>query len=114
MSKTEPPSKSELLQDLFLSLQRSIRRLRQEAEDLHQSLSISGEEALSTALPRMTRLEGLIRDCQKVEKTLVEHTPQDDKKQLGLDLAAARAEISRRLDCLRSARTAEISDSEPE
>lgn len=110
MSQTDPPPNSQSLQDLFQSLQRSILRLRHEAEELQQRLAASGEEALSAALPRIAKLEGLIRDCQKVEKTLVEHTPEGRADQLGLDLVAARAEISSRLDRLRTAQRAEQPD----
>ncbi len=103
MSQTEPHSKSQTTQDLFQSLQRSIQRLRQEAEELQQRLADDGAKALNSALPRIAKLEGLIRDCQKVEKTLVEQYPQETCDQQGLDLAAARAEISCRLDRLRRA-----------
>lgn len=103
MSQTEQPPKTQTTQDLFQSLQRSILRLRQEAEDLQERLASSEEEALNAALPRIAKLEGLIRDCQKVEKTLVEQNPQETCDQQGLDLAAARAEISCRLDRLRRA-----------
>ncbi len=107
MSQTEPHSKSQTTQDLFQSLQRSIQRLRQEAEELQQRLADDGAKALNSALPRIAKLEGLIRDCQKVEKTLAEQNTQGATDQLGLDLAEARAEISRRLDRLRSSQGAE-------
>ena len=110
MSQTEQPPKTQTTQDLFQSLQRSILRLRQEAEDLQERLAACGEEALNAALPRIAKLEGLIRDCQKVEKTLVEQNPQETCDQQGLDLAAARAEISSRLDRLRRAFAAENPD----
>lgn len=110
MPQTEPTHQTQNTQDLFRSLSRSIQRLRQEAEDLQQQLAVSGEEALNGPLPRIAKLEGLIRDCQKVEKTLVEHTPQGLEDQQGRDLAAARAEVSSRLDRLRATAGAESTD----
>lgn len=88
--------------DLLQSLQQSILRLRQEAEELRAQLACDGAEALAGTLPRIAKLEGLIRDCQKVEKTLVEQNDHSACDQSGLDLAAARIEISCRLDRLRA------------
>ncbi len=110
MSQTEPTLQTQTTQDLFQSLQRSILRLRQEAEDLQQLIATSGEEALATSLPRIAKLEGLIRDCQKVEKTLVEHSPTEAGDAQERDLAAARIEISCRLDRLRAAYRSENPD----
>lgn len=89
--------------DLLLSLQQSILRLRQEAEELRERLAGEGEKALAGTLPRIAKLEGLIRDCQKVEKALVEQNDHGLSNRSGLDLDAARTEIAGRLDRLRAA-----------
>lgn len=88
--------------DLLHSLQQSISRLRQEAEELRERLAGEGEEALTATLPRIAKLESLIRDCQKVEKALVEQCDHGSPERSQLDLDAARIEISRRLDRLRA------------
>ncbi|WP_333693786.1 recombinase [Phaeobacter italicus] len=83
---------------LLMSLHDSIERLRQEAEAMLYRLQCdSDEEALST--PRIAKLESLIRDSQKVEKTLVEQS-HDHQAAAGLDLDAARNEIESRLSRL--------------
>lgn len=103
MTKTEQAPQAQNTGDLLLSLQRSILRLRHEAEELQQRLAAEGDAALTASLPRLAKLESLIRDCQKVEKTLVENSTQGASDQSGIDLATARIEISSRLDRLRSA-----------
>ncbi|WP_083100645.1 hypothetical protein [Pseudophaeobacter leonis] len=110
MTKTEPDPQVQSTGDLLLSLQRSILRLRHEAEELQQRLAAEGDEALTAALPRLAKLESLIRDCQKVEKTLVENSTQGAPDQSGIDLATARVEIISRLDRLRSALGADETD----
>ncbi|MCD9147682.1 recombinase [Pseudophaeobacter flagellatus] len=110
MTQTEPEPKAQGTVDLLRSLQRSILRLRHEAEDLQLRLADSGEAALSATLPRIAKLEGLIRDCQKVEKTLAEQNDQGTHDPYAIDLAAARIEISRRLDRLRASLAADNPD----
>ena len=57
--------------DLLRSLQASILRLRHQAEHLRQQLERHGVEAVEEAEHRqVAKLDSLIRDCQKVEKTL--------------------------------------------
>lgn len=104
MTKNEPDPRVQRTRDLLRSLQGSILRLRHEAETLQLRLAAEEDVALAANLPKITKLEGLIRDCQKVEKTLVEQTDPDTS---GLDLDAARAEIRSRLDRLRAARATE-------
>jgi hypothetical protein len=110
MTKTEPDRQVQSTGDLLLSLQRSILRLRHEAEELQQRLAAEGDEALTAALPPLAKLESLIRDCQKVEKTLVENRTQGAPDQSGIDLATARVEISSRLDRLRASLAAGEAD----
>jgi len=90
--------------DLLRSLQTSILRLRQKAEQLRERLEDLGPDALDEGEQRqVAKLDGLIRDCQKVEKTLAEQTQGAEAQDSGLDLDAARDEISRRLARLRAA-----------
>lgn len=107
MTKNEPDPRVQRTRDLLRSLQGSILRLRHEAETLQLRLAAEEDVALAANLPKITKLEGLIRDCQKVEKTLVEQTDPDTSEHSGLDLDAARAEIRSRLDRLRTARATE-------
>lgn len=95
----------EATRDLLRSMQQSILRLRQELEHLRLRLAQEAGESLSPPLPQITKLEGLIRDCQKVEKVLVEQN-KPIHSESELDLEAARVEICSRLERLRHARDA--------
>ncbi|EBA16171.1 hypothetical protein RSK20926_20635 [Roseobacter sp. SK209-2-6] len=94
------------LRDLCQSLQRSILRLRQEAESFHDRLSQEETDAISGPTPALNKLEGLIRDCQKVEKFLAERNALTLAETTELDLDAAKHEIRDRLARLRAARDA--------
>lgn len=102
MIQTELDPQVETTRDLLRSMQQSILRLRQEVEQLRLRLAEEQGETLTGPLPQITKIEGLIRDCQKVEKFLVEQNKLSDAN-TGLDLDAARAEICSRLDRLRAA-----------
>ncbi|WP_293575253.1 recombinase [Phaeobacter sp.] len=94
--------------DLLTSLHNSIERLRIGAEDMLLRLQADDDSDGSTA-PRIARLESLIRDSQKVEKTLVEQC-QHQQPADGLDLIAARHEIESRLARLAASQpTTELS-----
>lgn len=102
MTQTELDPQVEATRDLLRSMQQSILRLRQEVEHLRLRLAEEQGETLAAPVPQITKVEGLIRDCQKVEKFLVEQNKLSDTNS-GLDLEAARAEICSRLDRLRVA-----------
>ncbi|MDE4172650.1 recombinase [Phaeobacter sp. PT47_59] len=90
--------------DLLRSLQESMLRLRNHAEYLRHELEENGPEVLEGRdKQQVAKLDSLIRDCQKVEKTLAEQTQSATADDTGLDLERARAEITRRLDRLRAA-----------
>ncbi len=93
--------------DLLRSLHDSILSLRNEAEALREQLR--AEDAVNPetggAKPQINKLETLIRDCQKVEKTLVEQSAliTDASTQTPTyDFDAVRAEIDSRLARLRA------------
>ncbi len=95
--------------ELFRSLQRSIRDLRQMAEDLRLRIGTGGEADLTRNARDISGAEALIRACQKMEICLVEQ----QYKQAGivqggyaLDLERARDEIGCRLARLRACRDA--------
>jgi len=91
--------------DLLRSLQDSIMRLRNTAEALREQLEAEQEIGGEISTPQLTKLEGLIRDCQKVEKTLVAQSSQfASLADTGpsLDLDALRADLRCRLATLRT------------
>lgn len=90
--------------DLLRSLKASILRLRQKAEELREQLERLGPDALEEGEQRqVAKLDSLIRDCQKVEKTLAEQTQGTNGTDNGINLDEARAEVTRRLSRLRAA-----------
>ncbi len=95
--------------DLLRSLLRSIQQLRQEVECWHEMLSdsLDLDPELMAQRPPVGKLESLIRECQKVEKTLVEQLRDaratDNDSGIGFDASAARAELMERLDRLQDA-----------
>jgi len=91
--------------DLLRSLQDSILRLRNEAEAMREQLEAEGEVDGTISKPQIIKLEGLIRDCQKVEKALVVQSSQFTALAGAgpeLDLTAIRADIRCRLAHLRA------------
>lgn len=97
--------------DLLRSLQESIHRLRNAAEELREQLETTGGDEATGARAQISRLEGLIRDCQKVEKVIAEQSTEFArmlKSEHELDLGAARAAVERGLSRLRAALAAEL------
>ncbi|WP_241483467.1 hypothetical protein [Leisingera sp. ANG-DT] len=97
--------------DLLLSLQDSIHRLRKEAEELREQLETTGADEMTGAKSQVRKLEDLIRDCQKVEKTLAEQSTDVArllKSEHELDLVAARAAVELGLSRLRAALAPEL------
>lgn len=97
--------------DLLRSLQDSIHRLRNEAEELREQLETTGGDDTTGAKGQISKLEGLIRDCQKVEKVIAEQSTEFTrmlKSEHELDLVAARAAVERGLACLRAALAPEL------
>ncbi|MBT8152548.1 recombinase [Epibacterium ulvae] len=93
--------------DLLRSLHDSILTLRNEAEALREQLR--AEDAINPdtggVKPQINKLETLIRDCQKVEKTLVDQSAliTDASTQTpAYDFEAVRVEINSRLARLRA------------
>ena len=108
MTTPDPADDHRPVRDLLRSLQASLLRLRNEAEGLHDSLMQNGAVALTQGeRQQVAKLESLIRDSQKVEKLIAERTHDTAAGDAELDLEEARAEICRRLDCLRAAAVAE-------
>lgn len=92
--------------DLLRSLQDSIHRLRNEAEALRAQLDAEGADEVTGAKGQISKLEGLIRDCQKVEKVIAEQSTEFARmlrSEHELDLGAARREVESRLTGIRSA-----------
>ncbi|WP_240931847.1 recombinase [Parasedimentitalea denitrificans] len=91
--------------DLLRSLQDSIQRLRNVAEALREQLEADQEVGGDISKPQIAKLEGLIRDCQKVEKTLVAQSSQfASLAETGpsLDLDQLRGDLRCRLATLRA------------
>ncbi|MBY6065800.1 hypothetical protein KUW17_03555 [Leisingera aquaemixtae] len=97
--------------DLLRSLQESMHRLRNAAEELREQLETTGGDESTGANAQISRLEGLIRDCQKVEKVIAEQSTEFArmlKSEHELDLGAARAAVERGLSRLRAALAPEL------
>ncbi|WP_235899698.1 hypothetical protein [Tritonibacter aquimaris] len=92
--------------DLLRSLHDSILALRNEAETLRAELAAQHDINPETAgvKPQINKLETLIRDCQKVEKTLVDQNNliRTDAPTAAYDFESVRAEIHSRLARLRA------------
>ena len=93
--------------DLLRSLHDSILLLRNEAETLRAELRAEHAVNPETAgvKPQINKLETLIRDCQKVEKTLVDQSTlisDAHNSAPTYDFEAVRAEIHSRLARLRA------------
>lgn len=100
-----------LTADLLRSLQESMHRLRNAAEELREQLETTGGGEATGAKAQIGRLEGLIRDCQKVEKVIAEQSTEFArmlKSGHELDLHAARAAVERGLSRLRAALAPEL------
>ncbi|MBK0327004.1 hypothetical protein I5535_06805 [Rhodobacteraceae bacterium F11138] len=90
--------------ELFQSVEDSLRKLRQQAEDLYAQLKAGEETDLVDGSKRVAAVERLIGTCQKVETSLVEQQRKQEGIVRGgyaLDMDAARAEIGCRLARLR-------------
>lgn len=91
--------------DLLRSLQESIHRLRNAAETLRQQLEADGAEEAAGGKSQISKLEQLIRDCQKVEKVIAEQSTEFAdmlKSENQLDLDAARRDVESRLSSIRA------------
>ncbi|WP_291731640.1 hypothetical protein [Leisingera sp. F5] len=97
--------------DLLRSLQDSIHRLRNEAEELREQLDAQGADEAAGAKSQIGKLEQLIRDCQKVERLLAEQSTEFArmlKSEHELDLGAARTAVECGLSRLRAALAPEL------
>lgn len=97
--------------DLLRSLQESIHRLRNEAEALREQLETNGIDEVTGTKGQVSKLEQLIRECQKVERVLAEQSSEFAdlfKSENELDLVAARAAVERGLSGLRAALDPEL------
>jgi chromosome segregation ATPase len=111
--QTPAPDRGDLLKrqvlytaDLLRSLHDSIHRLRNEAEELRTQLELNGADEVTGAKAQISKLEQLIRDCQKVEKVIAEQSSDIAgmlKSEHELDLDAARAAVAGGLSRLRAA-----------
>ncbi len=97
--------------DLLQSLQESIHRLRNEAEELREQLETNGADETTGTKGQVSRLEQLIRECQKVERLLAEQSTEFArmlKSEHELDPVAARAAVELGLSRLRAALDPEL------
>lgn len=116
--KVQEPDRGDLLKrqvlytaDLLRSLHESIHRLRNEAEELRAQLELNGADEVTGAKAQISKLEQLIRDCQKVEKVIAEQSSDIAgmlKSEHELDLDAARAAVEGGLSRLRAALSQEL------
>ncbi|KIC17518.1 hypothetical protein [Leisingera sp. ANG-Vp] len=86
--------------DLLRSLQDSIHRLRKEAEELREQLETTGADETTGVKSQVGKLSELIRDCQKVGKTIAEQSADFDrmlKSEHELDFDAARKDVESRM-----------------
>ncbi|EEW57125.1 hypothetical protein [Tritonibacter mobilis] len=100
MTAQTPEELIEISSDLLRSLHDSLRRARRISEDYLAQFEAEQDINPDTALlkPQIAKLDGLIRDIQKVEKTLVDRKDAPGAaRMVAFDLCAARDEIERRL-----------------
>jgi len=106
MTAQTPEELVQISSDLLRSLHESLRRARRLSEEylLQFEAQVEVNPDTSRLKPQIAKLDGLIRDIQKVEKTLVDrdHIP-GAARMVAFDLRTARDEIERRLAGLRSA-----------
>ena len=104
MTVITPDEQESRTDELLQSLQRSIRELRQNLEDLTKRVQAGEEADLQTGNKQVQAVEGLVRTCQKVEANLVEQRCRKIGIVQGgyaLDLEKARFEVGCRLARLR-------------
>ncbi|MGR3617197.1 MAG: hypothetical protein ACU0BB_14290 [Paracoccaceae bacterium] len=104
MAKTTPEDRILRTDDLLVSLHQSLVNLRQQAEDLRESIKAGGEAAMAEKSKELGRADVVIRHCQKVEACLVEQRERQAGIVQGghaLDLERARFEIGCRLARIR-------------
>ncbi len=104
MTLITPEERISRTADLLRSLENSIRELRNAAEDLRQRLAAGEDVDLAGTSKQLGQVDGLIRSCQKVETSFVEHHYREAGIAQGgyaLDLERARSEIGCRLARLR-------------
>ncbi|MEX0318413.1 MAG: hypothetical protein AB3N21_10700 [Ruegeria sp.] len=109
MTLITPEERISRTADLLQSLETSIRGLRQAAEDLRKQIETGEDADLAGSAKQLGQVEGLIRSCQKVETSFVEHHHRQAGVAQGgyaLDLEQARFEIGCRLARLRRCRGA--------
>ncbi|WP_193747603.1 hypothetical protein [Leisingera sp. ANG-M7] len=97
--------------NLLQSLQESIYRLRNEAEELREQLETNGADETTGTKGQVSRLDQLIRECQKVERLLAEQSTEFArmlKSEHELDPVAARAAVELGLSRLRAALDPEL------
>ncbi|SFT44704.1 hypothetical protein SAMN05216236_10239 [Sedimentitalea nanhaiensis] len=90
--------------ELFQSVEKTLIRLRQQAEDLRKQLAAGEETDLVDGSKQVAAVERLIGACQKVEMSLVEQQRKQEGIVRGgyaLDMDAARIEIGCRLARLK-------------
>jgi len=91
--------------ELLLSLQGSVRDLRNKTEDLMKRIQAGEDADLVSGSKQLAAADGLLRACQKVETNLVEQRNRQAgiaQGGYGLDLERARFEIGCRLARLRA------------
>ncbi|GAB5431659.1 MAG: hypothetical protein EpisKO_10290 [Epibacterium sp.] len=106
MTSQTPEELIEISTELLRSLHESLRRARRVSEEYLAQYEAEQDINPDTAQlkPQIARLDGLIRDIQKVEKTLVDRKDSPGAaRMVAFDLCAARDEIERRLAGLRAA-----------
>ncbi|MEX0348004.1 MAG: hypothetical protein AB3N15_01150 [Paracoccaceae bacterium] len=105
MTLITPEERISRTAELLASLEETIRGLRNAAEDLRRQIEAGEDADLAGGARQLGQVSGLIRDCQKVEKSFVEHhQTQAGIAQGGyaLDLEQARFEVGCRLARLRA------------
>lgn len=105
MTLITPEERISRTAELLQSLERSIRDLRKAAEDLRMQIETGEDADLAGPSKQLGQVNGLIRDCQKVETSFVEQVRKEAGIAQGgyaLDLERARFEIGCRLARLRT------------
>jgi phage shock protein A len=107
MTLITPDERVSEMAELLRSLKKSVRNLRQQAEDLRTRIEAGEDAEIANGSKQVTQVDGLIRTCQKAEVNLAEyHNKQVGIAQGGyaLDLEQARSEVGCRLARLRTCR----------
>lgn len=106
MAALSPLDRIKRTENLIASLETSLIRLREDAEDWREQIAVGEDLDLPTAKKEILKADGLIATLQKMEAKLVDYQEKQTGRITGngaeLDLDAARFEVGCRLARLKT------------